>query len=137
VCAIGREQVEAAGLSPRCQFIAGDYLHDNLGNEEYDVVLLSNIIHSLGPANNRTLIKKCAGVLRAGGILIVKDFLVDNERTGPAFSLLFALHMLVGTGEGDTYTVAEVEEWAAAAGLKQKDLLALTPQTQVMILNKP
>jgi SAM-dependent methyltransferase len=136
VIEIGREQVEKAGLTDRVDFRAGDLTRDSLG-EGYDLVLLSNIIHSFGPEKNRELVRKCFDALDPGGLLIIKDFLVDPGRTGPAFSLIFALHMLVNTGEGDTYTAEEVQSWTDAAGFQGGRCADLSPQTRLWLARKP
>jgi len=135
VVEIAREQVTGAGLLDRFAFTPGDYNTDALG-EGYDLVFVSNIIHSLGDDQNRALIKKCHDALAAGGTLIIKDFLVDDDRTGPAFSLVFALHMLIHTGVGDTYTAAEVDAWTRAAGFGEGRLVNITPQTRLWVVEK-
>jgi hypothetical protein len=63
------------------------------------------------------LLRKCTDALKPEGQLIVQDFIVDEDRTGPPFAVLFALNMLVGTESGDTYTESEVREWMREAGL--------------------
>ena len=40
----------------------------------------------------------------------------NDQRTGPPFPVMFALTMLVNTGEGDVYTLAQYTEWLHAAG---------------------
>jgi len=132
---IAREQVAAAGLTERFRFRPGDYGKDDFG-QGYDLVLLSNIIHSLGDGPNRALVKKCHAALAPGGTLIIKDFLVDEGRTGPGWSLIFALHMLVHTGQGDTYTATEVEDWTREAGFGKGRLVSITPQTRLWVVEK-
>lgn len=117
VIAIAREQVEQAGLLDRVDFKTGDIMKDEFG-AGYDVAFVSNIIHSFNPENNRLMVRKCFDALAPGGLLIIKDFLVEPHRTGPAFSLVFALHMLVNTGQGDTYTCEDVAAWTDQAGFK-------------------
>ncbi len=116
VVPLTRSYVEKEGLSARVSTAAGDYLTDELG-KDYDVVFLSAIVHSNSPAENGELIKKCARALRAGGSVVVQDFIMDEERVTPAHGAFFALNMLVGTDAGDTYTEAEVSAWMTAAGL--------------------
>ena len=41
---------------------------------------------------------------------------MNEERDGPLLPALFALNMLVGTPEGDTYTESEVRAWMTEAG---------------------
>jgi len=136
VLEIAREQAAAAGLIGRVAFQAGDLTSDSLGSG-YDLILVSNIIHSYGPDTNRELVAKCYDALVPGGKLIIKDFLVDTDRTGPAFSLLFALRMLIANGEGDTYTSEEVAEWTRSAGFNDGRQVELSPQTRLWIVTKP
>ena len=49
---------------------------------------------------------------------MVQDFIMNEDRTGPAPAALFTLNMLVGTDAGDTYTESEVRSWMKAAGLR-------------------
>jgi len=110
------EYVGQAGFQGRVTLVAGDYDTDDLGTG-FDLVFLSAIIHSNSPQGNRDLIRKGAAALNPSGQLVVQDFIVGEERTGPPFGVLFALNMLVGTEAGDTYTESEVRGWMAAAGL--------------------
>lgn len=135
VIEIAREEVAKAGLEERVNYRAGDMTLTDLGFG-YDLVLLSNIIHAFGPATNRRLIKKIREAMSPGGLLIIKDFLVDDDRTGPAFGLMFAINMLVGTGEGDTYTFSEVADWTEEAGFKKGKAMDLTPQTRLWLVEK-
>ena len=135
VTAIGREQVAKAGLEDRIDFVAGDLTTDELGSG-YDLVLVSNIIHSYNSETNQALVRKCYDALEPGGLLIIKDFLLDAGRTGPAFGLVFALHMFVNTEAGDTYEVDEVAHWAKAAGFSKGRLLDLTPQSRMWLATK-
>ena len=136
VIAIAREQVASAGLLERVEFTAGDITTDAFSTG-HDVVFVSNIIHSFNSENNRALVRKCYGALQSGGLLIIKDFLVDTYRTGPAFSLVFALHMLVNTGEGDTYTCEEVASWTDAAGFKPGRFVDLGYASRLWLAEKP
>lgn len=132
---IGREQVSKAGLEDRIDFVAGDLTTDELGSG-YDLVLVSNIIHSYNSETNQALVRKCYDALQPGGLLIIKDFLLDAGRTGPAFGLIFALHMFVNTEAGDTYEVDEVAHWAKTAGFSEGRLLDLTPQSRMWLATK-
>lgn len=136
VIEIAKEQVRRAGLEDRFNYIAGDFLEVDF-EQGYDLILLSNIIHMLSPEANRTLVAKCFEALEPGGALVIKDFLVDEDRSGPAFSLVFALHMLVNTGQGDTYPVSEVAAWTGDAGFEPGELVEQTPQTRLWVVKKP
>lgn len=136
VIEIAREQVLQAGLDNRFSFLPGDCLTDDLGNG-YDLIFMSNIIHSFSNEDNQRLVRRAFEALMPGGTLIIKDFILENDRSGPAFSLIFALHMLVHTPAGNTYTFEEVQSWTDAAGFNPGRALPMTPQTRLWLTDKP
>jgi hypothetical protein len=128
--------LKRAGMADRVELVPGDYNTDPLG-EGFDLVLLSAILHSNSPEENRTLIRRSAAALNSGGQVVVQEFIANEERTGPPFSTLFALNMLVGTDAGDTYTESEVREWMVAAGLGEIRRHDMAYGTTVIVGYKP
>ncbi|MEW6195390.1 MAG: methyltransferase [Bacteroidota bacterium] len=106
-----------SGVEKNISYIAGDYLINDFGNG-YDLVLLSAIVHINSYDQNKELVKKCADACNTKGQIIIKDFIMNEDRTAPAGGALFALNMLVATEYGDTYTEQEMKEWFANAGIK-------------------
>ncbi len=111
-----RRYVAEAGLSDRVRTVAGDLTRDSLGRD-VDLVFLSAILHSFPPDDNRRLLAKAAAALAPRGRVVIHDFLMNEDRTGPLAAALFALNMLVGTAAGDTYTESEMRGWMREAGL--------------------
>jgi hypothetical protein len=105
------------GLAAEVTTATGDYLSASIGGG-YDMVFMSAVIHSNSAEDNRLLMRKAAEALNPGGQIVVQDFLVNEGRDGPLLPALFALNMLVGTPEGDTYTESEVAAWMAEAGCR-------------------
>lgn len=120
VVPIAAEEIAAANLGDRITTRAGDYHHDPLRDArepEFDVVYVSNIIHSLSLDETLALLEKAVGALSPGGLLVLKDFFLEDSRTEPAFGARFAVNMLVGTEGGKSYTWTETEELCRALGL--------------------
>ena len=117
VIPLTQEYIKQIGLQEMVKTVVGDYNVDPLGSG-YDLVFLSAIIHSSSPSQNHVLIRKAAEALTRHGQVVVQDFIVDEDRTGPPFAALFALNMLVGTEAGDTYTTSEIRQWMEEAGLR-------------------
>jgi hypothetical protein len=129
VCELARERLAASPVRQRISFIEGDALEVEpeavlaASGGGFDLVFMSNLIHSLSPAEVRELFRRCCLWVRPGGALAVKDFFLDDTRTQPARNALFALNMLVGTVAGTSYTWNETEGWLReAAGARVSTL---------------
>jgi len=116
VIPLTKRYVDEAGLTENFDFIKGDYLTNDFDGN-YDLILLSAIVHINSYEQNKTLIKKCADALNKEGMVIISDFIMNDDRTQPAYGALFSLNMLVGTAKGDTYTEQEMKEWFTSAGI--------------------
>lgn len=132
--AITERYVREAGMIERIRLIAGDYRTDPIPGR-YDAVFLSNIIHGEGEQDNRSLIHKLTANLRPGGRLIVKDHVLDENRTSPAVGALFSLLMLLTTNSGRCYSFNEIESWMERAGLSRLQRLELpSPLTSSLVI---
>ncbi|MHC4598154.1 MAG: methyltransferase [Planctomycetota bacterium] len=129
--AIAREYLAGRPTFGRIEIRDGDYHRDELG-EGFDVVVASNIIHSLGPDSIRAIFKKTRRALAPGGRFFVKDFFLEASRTAPRYGAVFAVNMFLGTEEGGCYTFEETEGWLAEAGFSGFRRIALTPQSAVV-----
>ncbi len=136
VLALTRGYVRRAGLLERIDFVAGDFHRDDWG-KDYDLVLLSAIVHMNGPEENRRLIARAAASLNPGGQLVIQDFIMAPDRTRPAAGAIFALNMLVATRRGDTYKAEELRGWMRGAGLKNVRLLKTPFDASLIIGRKP
>jgi predicted O-methyltransferase YrrM len=133
VLPIAERNIREAGLSERVALREGDLRVDEFG-EGYDLILASAICHMLDEEENRDLFRRCAKALVPGGRLVIREFILDPDRTGPPGAALFALNMLVGTRRGNTYTEAEYRQWLAEAGLG--DILRPDPAGELIIGRK-
>lgn len=116
--AIAKKYLSVFKEKERIKLLKGDFFKDDFG-DEYDVILLSNIIHSLGEKDIISLFKKSYKSIAKGGKLIVKDFYIHESRLTPVRGVLFAINMLVNTPEGNTYTVKETTNWLKKAGFSR------------------
>ena len=96
----------------------GDLLEADFG-AGYQAATLGHILHSEGERRSRALLKKVFAALAPGGVVAIAEMVPNEDRTGPAMPLIFAVNMLVHTDEGDTFTFGEIERVAARGGLRQ------------------
>jgi len=96
-------------------FIGGDFLTDDIG-QDYDLILVSQILHMFAEGANLRLLRKCKKALKKKGRVVVQEFLINSERTHPLWSSLFSVNMLVNTDGGRTYTPEEIKTWLLRLG---------------------
>lgn len=106
---------------------AGDYFKDDFGQGN-DVVLLSAILHSMGPERSKGLLQKAYKSLEAGGLVVVHEGLISDDGTSPLSAVLFSLNMLVNTGEGQSYSAAEIKDLMERVGFRDTRVVPLPGQ---------
>ncbi|MEV6806295.1 methyltransferase [Streptomyces sp. NPDC051132] len=117
VCAYTGKRVAAAGLSERISTHPGDFFADPGLPAGHDTVLLSMILHDWDEPRNRRLLAACHRALPPGGLIVISELLVDDDRTGPLDAALMSMNMLAGTW-GRNYTAAEYGGWLRDAGFR-------------------
>ncbi len=116
--AAAEEESAARGLEQRVTGMHGDFMEDDLGGP-YDIVLLSSIVCLLGEEENRRLLARVHDALNDGGRVVIRDALVNPDRTTPPRAAIFSLHMLLNTAAGRSYSHAEVSDWLQTAGYER------------------
>jgi hypothetical protein len=132
VNAIARGFVGQFGVADRFTTIDGDFHTSDFGTAKYQYAIYSHIAHQESAADNVATFRKLRGALKPGGTLIVNDFVLDDDRTGHPFAMMFASQMLVVTKEGFTYRRADYHEWLTDAGFTSIEIVPThTPATIV------
>jgi predicted O-methyltransferase YrrM len=104
-----------AGMIDRVRLVAGDFYHDELPGG-HDLALLSAIIHQNSPEENVELFRKVFHAMVPGGRIVIRDHVMEPDRTEPRDGAIFAVNMLVNTEGGSTYTYEEIRSWLEEAG---------------------
>jgi SAM-dependent methyltransferase len=94
----------------------GDYKKNKIP-KGFDVAFLSNIIHSEDEDTNQSLMKNIYEALNTGGLLVIKDHILNEDLTSPAVGAIFSITMLLATN-GRDYSFKEVSKWLDNAGFK-------------------
>jgi SAM-dependent methyltransferase len=113
---VGKGFVSKMGVGDRFHTQDGDFHTLDLGSGLYDVAIYSHIAHQESPKSNIEVFRRLKRALKPGGTLVINDFIVDNDRSGPPFALLFHLNMFVATTEGATWKREDYEAWLREAG---------------------
>ena len=97
---------------------AGDMLRDDFGSD-YDIIMLNAICHMFSEEQNLDIFHRARQALAPNGRLVVQDFILNPDKTGPQHAALFSVNMLVGTEAGASYSEVEFTSWMKAAGLTE------------------
>lgn len=145
VIEIARERLKAAGLLDRVTLVGGDFYadelpgapnaagkHDSAGQHNsacgHDLAWVSAIIHQNSKAQNVALYRKVYHAIIPGGRIVVRDHVLEADRTQPRAGAIFAVNMLVSTEGGNCYTFDEIRDDLRDAGFERVNLLARDEQ---------
>lgn len=115
VIEVGRKFVADEGLEDRIEFVPGNALdYDWPG--EVDAVLMSYLLGGVPGEEVAKLSEHAFKTLKPGGVFMVHDFMVGDDRQGPAMAALWALQHLCYTPQAISLTQASVSEEMRRAG---------------------
>lgn len=129
---LARKLVSEHGVADRFDCIDGDFHTTDFGTGRYDVALYSHIAHQEGAAANTEVFTRLKKALKPGGALVVCDYVVDDDRGGPAFPLIFALEMLLKSNDGGTWRRSEYRDWLVGAGFTDISFHSAAPATLIV-----
>jgi acetylserotonin N-methyltransferase len=113
-----QEIVTATEVSARVEVMGGDFFADPL--PKADLYSLGRILHDWSEEKILTLLRKAYDQLPAGGAVLVAEKLIDDNRSGPNWSQMQDLNMLLVT-EGRERTLGEYAELLKSVGFSEID----------------
>src|SRR5215208_2288056 len=116
VLAITREVADLMGVTPRVTFQSGDVDRD-LPAEEFDMVLIGNLLHYYDSASVVSILQKMHRTLKANGLMVLYAKAVDEERKADP-ALLSLIDISNCAPYGQLYTFTEYREMLQAAGFR-------------------
>lgn len=81
--------------------------------------LLANLLHLFGPEACGRLVRLAAAAVGPGGLVVLKDLLLEPDHSGPAAGVLFSLNMALFTEQGRVHDRAALVDLLASAGLEE------------------
>jgi 2-hydroxy-4-(methylsulfanyl)butanoate S-methyltransferase len=114
---VARELTQDSLAADRISFQPGDYHHDPLP-QGCDLALLCGAVHQEDEADARQLFEKIRAALTPGGRFLVVDMMLEPARTGPLFSNLFSINMMLTSPKGRVFTAQTLERLLRQAGFE-------------------
>ncbi len=125
--------IDRFGVSDQVDFVDGDYLKESIPGA-YDVAWISHILHAEGPDDCQVILNKVVACLKPGGMMMIHDFILENSMDKPIFPALFALNMVLGTQNGQSYSEKQIMDMLFKAGAVKIKRLPFVGPTESGIL---
>ena len=113
--AIARVEIAKHGLQEKIDVITADMF--DVDWPDCDVLLLSNVLHDWDLPEVRALLKKSARALPTGGLLVIHEAFINDDKTGPLPVAEYSA-LLMNVTQGKCYTPAEYGEILAESGFE-------------------
>ena len=126
VVGLGKEKVKEAGFSDRITFIGANAL-DYDWPTNVDAVLMSYLYNGVPAESIPQLAQEAYNVMNPGGLYIVHDFMVENDRSGPHLAALWQLQHLAFTPTAKSITPSYVTSIMKDAGFTSINEKVLIP----------
>lgn len=137
VIEVARRFVADAGLSERIDLTGGNALDTGWPGDQ-DVVLMSYLLSAVREDDIATLLASAYRALRPGGLLIVHDFMLDDDEQGPALAAQWFLLGLALQPDAGSFSAATLSVLLAEQGFTGVSSQTLIPQiTKIVVGGKP
>ncbi len=117
VSEIGWQYVSEAKMTDRIRYIPGNALKVEWPREQ-DVILMSYLLSGIPGVEIPRLINYAYECLTESGLLILHDFMVEDDRTGPPMAALWQLQHMAFTPEAYSITPGWLNEHLKTTGFK-------------------
>jgi hypothetical protein len=128
--------VKEANLGDRIDTIRADAVEGEWPREQ-DIVLFSYLLSAVAESSFPLLLAKAWEAVRSGGRLLIHDFMLDDNETGPALAALWFLQYLWGRIDGISFSAATLAEQLRAHGYVDiSDQVVIPEITKMVICSK-
>lgn len=130
-----RKTAAQHGMAERFSYIGGDVATADFGTG-FQVATLGHILHSEGAERSRCLLRKTYKALEPGGTVVIGEFLVNDDRRGSTFGLLFDVNMLLFSENGAAFSFEEIRGWLEECGFTNARLVNAPAPSPLIFANK-
>lgn len=117
VNAVATEFVATFGVeADRFRTVGGDFREVEYGESCVDVIVYSQMAHGFDPPDNIEAFHKMRRALRPGGVLVISEYLVNDDGSAHPWVLLFSANILFHSPHGAGFREDEYRAWLAEAG---------------------
>jgi len=126
---IGHYQMQERGATQ-----VGNYLDDDSFGENYDIALMSSMLNQESPEVLKAILTKARAALNEGGLMIVQEQLLDDDKNGPRLPAVIGLNQLIHTPGGQNYCGREIMGFMEDVGFKDVHYQELPEESPFVVI---
>jgi SAM-dependent methyltransferase len=132
VVVVTEKIIQESWLEGRITCAGGDLRNDPWPSGA-DLILLSYIVSCYEPETLRALLARCLAYLPSGGGLLIHDFALYADRSGPHNTALFLFGELTVSAQTQSYTVDELGAAMQEAGFAEVVMQSFLPDLTFLL----
>ena len=132
VCQVAEQYIKIHNLQEKVKTKPLDFFKEDIPIG-YDVAFPSHILHDYNEEKGTALLKKIYNSLANEGVVLISEWLLNDDKTGPAASALTGLNMVVESYGGKNYSYAEIADMLNQAGFKRAERRSLAGPAEIVI----
>jgi hypothetical protein len=133
VCHVAEQYIKIHNLQDKVKTKPLDFFKEDIPTG-YDVAFLSLILHDYSEEKGIALLKKIYnGLANDDGVVVISEWLLNDDKTGPPASALMGLNMLIETYGGKNYSYAEIADMLKQASFKRTEKRPLAAPAEIII----
>jgi 2-polyprenyl-3-methyl-5-hydroxy-6-metoxy-1,4-benzoquinol methylase len=111
--------LEKFGMGNRVVHRSGNILTDEIGQAEYDLILMASVAHHFTPEENLAVARKAFTALKPGGVFTIMEVLRNDtiKNNGDMLSAIGDFFFALSSTSG-TWSLQEIKEWQKEAGFQ-------------------
>jgi len=126
--------MDALHVMERIQYRACDYLKTDLGLEQFNMVLISNVFHRHSLEDCRQLLRKAFAALTSEGQCVFSDIHLRDDRSGPLEATVYALDTLLQSQDGEAFSTWDITDLMQGEGFIRMQVIPLEPSAHTLVV---
>lgn len=131
-CAVARQRLAREPERSRIEVVEGDLFKDALP-DGHDALIVANTVHVLSAAHNMELMRKMRAHAQPGARLLLVDLWTDPTHSHPPAATLMSGAFLLTSGEGQSYSEQEADEWLGQTGWRKIERKPLAGPSSLIV----
>lgn len=132
---VARRAIAARGFEKSVSVLAGDMFQAALPGG-HDVHLISNVLHDWDAPMVRAILAKSWQALPPGGLLVIHDAHINEDKTGPLPVAAYSA-MLMHSTEGKCYSISEIDGFLRELGFVGMRFVPTAADRSIVTAVKP